>query len=411
MIRKDIMKDSYPGKPRILFIALAQSTHTHAWVRLLTDYEINVRVFGIDKTEAPDNFEFPTYSFTHKYEKNNKSQNIIINSLRRLIKIFSRIFVKKYSLRYEDIEGRWLSGIINRWKPDIIHTLGLDPASFAFYRIKNEFLLSNSFKWVVTLRGGPEFALKRLLPREAKRINNVFSSCNQIIADNKINYKLACKLGLEPSKLASIGVVPGAGGVDVDELFPLRKELTSKSRTILYPKAYECPASKALPIFEALKISWGKINPCKIYMTSMMPETRMWFQSLPEYIRKSCFIEDRIQQEELINLMATSRILLIPSLSDGIPNTLYEAMAVGAFPIVSPIDTIQSIVSNEKNVLFARNLYPKEIADALIKAMTDDALVDRAVERNIELVKKIANRKLIKLRVIEYYRSLTSKHE
>ena len=91
--------------------------------------------------------------------------------------------------------------------------MGLDPASFAFYRIKNEFLLSNSFKWVVTLRGGPEFALKRLLPREAKKINNVFSSCNQIIADNKINYKLACKLGLEPSKLASIGVVPGAGGV------------------------------------------------------------------------------------------------------------------------------------------------------------------------------------------------------
>ena len=84
--------------------------------------------------------------------------------------------------------------------------------------------------------------------------------------------------------------------------------------------------------------------------------------------------------------------MLAPSLTDGIPNTLYEAMAAGAFPIVSPLDTIQPIVKNERNVLFARNLYPQEIAEALCRAMHDDELVDHAAERNLKLVRKIADR-------------------
>jgi glycosyltransferase involved in cell wall biosynthesis len=95
--------------------------------------------------------------------------------------------------------------------------------------------------------------------------------------------------------------------------------------------------------------------------------------------------------------------MLAPTLIDGIPNSLYEAMASGAFPILSPIETILSVVKNEENVLFARNLYPHEIADALARAMTDDALVDAASQKNLELVRRVASRDLIRPRVIEFY--------
>jgi glycosyltransferase involved in cell wall biosynthesis len=84
-------------------------------------------------------------------------------------------------------------------------------------------------------------------------------------------------------------------------------------------------------------------------------------------------------------------------------------MACGAFPILSPIETVTSVVKNEENVLFARNLYPNEIADALARAMTDDALVDAAAERNLELVRRIASRDVIRPRVIEFYEELATK--
>jgi glycosyltransferase involved in cell wall biosynthesis len=96
----------------------------------------------------------------------------------------------------------------------------------------------------------------------------------------------------------------------------------------------------------------------------------------------------------------------MPSLVDGVPNSLYEAMALGVLPIVSPLETIRSVVQNEKNVLFARNLYPQEIASALTLAMTNDALVDRIVETNIELVRKIADRTIIQKNVLEFYENL-----
>ena len=98
--------------------------------------------------------------------------------------------------------------------------------------------------------------------------------------------------------------------------------------------------------------------------------------------------------------------MLAPSLIDGTPNCLFEAMALGALPIVSPLDTIRPIVEPEQNVLFARNLYPNEIADTLRRAMTDDDLVDRVAERNLGLVRRLADRALIARRVTAYYESL-----
>ena len=308
----------------------------------------------------------------------------------------------------QQLAERWLAKVIRQWRPDVIHTLGLDPAAFFYYRVRRKYDVTRIGKWVVTARGGPELTLKRLIPEDRERIEEVLLSCDQFIADNQQNYGHAIDLGLHPDKRATIGAVPGTGGVDIDELSNLRKEPTSRSRIILFPKAYECPASKALPIFEALLLCWNKIEPCKIYLTAMIPETIMWLQTLPKEIREHCHARNRIPREELLELMAGSRVLLIPSLTDGLPNTLFEAMATGSFPILSPIDTIQGVVQTEKNVLFARNLYPQDIADALVRAMTDDELVDRAAKRNLELVKRLADRNTIRMKVTNYYQNIAA---
>jgi glycosyltransferase involved in cell wall biosynthesis len=104
--------------------------------------------------------------------------------------------------------------------------------------------------------------------------------------------------------------------------------------------------------------------------------------------------------------MTRARVMLAPSLVDGTPNSMFEAMAAGALPIVSPLETIRAVVENDRNVLFARNLYPQEIADALVRAMTDDEFVDAAAQANLELVNRLANRHEIRPRVIQFYEDL-----
>lgn len=399
------MKETFSRKLKILFVCLAQSSHTHSWVELLENQEIDVRVFGINDTQTPDHFKFPAYSFSQSFpwlKPKKKRNSHFIKVKRRLLKLF--LYLIRQDVSY--LEHRWLIKVINDWQPDIIHTLGLDPASFTYYNVKLRYHLRESPIWIVTARGGPEFSLKRSVPEEAVKIRDVLNACDQFISDNQQNYDHALKLGLDPKKVSTLGVVPGTGGVNVDRLNQIGGLLPSeRQRIIVWPKAYECPASKALPVFEAFRLCWESIRPCEVYMTAMIPETRMWFETLPHEIKNSCHTEDRIARENLLELMARSRVMLAPSLSDGIPNTLYEAMATGAFPIVSPLDTIQSVVSKE-SVLFARNLYPQEIADALIRAMNDDQLVNKAARKNLLLVKRMADRNLIASKVVNYYKSI-----
>ncbi len=404
LLTKDFGADPYPGKPKILFVALGSSTHTQSWIDLLEDAQFNVRLFSMPGFLPPQDWPVRTYITCPAGTKVDPLTRVHFYQPMRIRQLVAE-GIKDFLLGIrKKPRDEHLARIIRQWRPDIIHTLGLDPASYFYLDVRDRFGLQRIGEWVVQVRGGPDLALHRLVPTHLSKIRHVLRECTQLIADNQQNYIYARELGLDCERISSLGVVPGTGGINVEQLTRASKGLPStRGRLILWPKAYECPQGKALPVFEAIVLAWDRLQPCEIHMLAMIPETRMWYQTLPEEIRRNCHVYDRMPRPAVLSLMAQSRIMLAPSLADGIPNTLCEAMAAGAFPIVSPLDTIQPIVKNERNVLFARNLYPQEIAEALCRAMHDDELVDHAAERNLKLVRKIADRSKIRPRVIEYY--------
>lgn len=379
------------SRTRILFVALAHSTHTLAWIDLLDPGLFEVRVFGVQDTKVPDGAPVEMVPLPRPP---GRAQRV----LRRLAGI-RPLTVEQ---RIEDA----LVEFVVAWKPHIVHSLGLDPASYLFLDLRRRHPALRTPRWVVTVRGGPELALSRLVEEQAARIAPVFGACDQLIADNELNYQYATSLGLAPEKKASFGRMPGAGGLDIEALRRSRTLPASSSRLVVMPKAYDCPASKVLPVFEALKLCWDRIQPCEVHFTAATPEAEMWFMTLPFHIRTDCRLHPRIAPARLLEMMACSRAVLAPSLTDGVPNVLYESMATGSLPIVSPIETLIGLVEEDANVLFARNLYPQEIAAALVRAMTDDALVDAAVERNYALVGRLADRRTIRALVADNYRAL-----
>jgi glycosyltransferase involved in cell wall biosynthesis len=304
------------------------------------------------------------------------------------------------------LAGRWLAKILREWQPDIIHTLGIEQGGEFYLHVRRKFDLEGIGKWVLQTRGGSDLALTHLDPERRKQLVDILGSCDQLISDNEQNFRIARELGVREEQLATIAPVPGTGGIDVELLREKWKGPTSSRRVIVWPKAYDSAWGKMLPTFEALKLIWDRIQPCEIHMLSMNFESNMWFWSLPEAIRRSCRPRERVARSEVLGIMPKARVMLAPALIDGVPNSLYEAMACGAFPIVSPLETVLPVVKNEENVLFARNLYPNEIAEALARAMTDDALVDAAAQSNLKLVRSVANRDLIRPRVIEFYECL-----
>jgi glycosyltransferase involved in cell wall biosynthesis len=432
-------------KIKILFIGLSDSSHTQAWIDLLEGSQIERRLFAMQTGSPPDSWLVRTYITELINRKNSISREYLYNGfiarLRYVINSMIDVNTNKINLKFTraviflltpqlnsffslflgdkfaknvrvDKFGAeiWLAHIIREWKPDIIHTLGLfdNQGGMFYYEVRKKYHLEGQGIWVHQMRGGSDMALRRYDPAAVVLIKQVLSECNQIITDNYANIDYAAKLGIAHEKFASIVPVPGTGGIDVEEHADVSLVPPSeRERSIFWPKAYESPWSKGLPVLEAIRLAWDHIKPCEIYFLAVDQEVKSWVLSFSDEIRDHLhLIEMRIPHRQVIEYLRAVRVLLSPSLIDGVPNVLYEAMAYGAFPIISPLETITPIVKQDENVIFARNLHPEEISNALRRAMSDDLLVDQAAERNIALVKKIADRQRIAKKLTEYYMGL-----
>jgi len=436
--------DPHPGRPRVLFVGSAHSSHTHAWIDLLNGADFNVRLFTVpDGGCPPADWLVPTYltgpsvpaeldaslrqTLFPTPEENRRAllRRALVHPLRAAHALASKTrtvgprastgtlaagepqapHIPNLRPRAESAE-EWLASVLRSWRPHIVHTLGLDPSGYFYLRVIKQMGRTRRGAWVLQLRGGSDLALARFDPEKSPVIAEAFRECDQVLTDNRQNFTYVCELGGRPDQLAPINPVPGTGGVDVEALRRSWRGSTSSRRMILWPKSYECPWSKALPVLEAIRTAWPAIQPCEIAALTMPPEVEMWLRSLPQEIQRAFQVFQGIPRPRVLELLAGSRVMLAPSLVDGVPNSLYEAMALGAFPVVSPLETIADVVRDEANVLFARNLYPDEIASALVRAMNDDALVERAAENNLALVATIANRALIAPQVIRFYAAL-----
>jgi glycosyltransferase involved in cell wall biosynthesis len=399
--------DPHPGRPRILFIGHAESTHAHAWIDLLAGADLNVRMFALPGGVPPDSWEVRTYVSSPTDQRLDNRTRRRLYPAGRLARAPKRAYARLVSSD-RALEQRWLAQLIREWKPNIVHTLGLDPAGEFYFDTRSEYGRDSAVAWVAQTRGGSDLALARYDETRASRLAAVLRASDCILSDNAVNFEIARDMGVRAEQLSPIGTVPGTGGVDIDALHSYARGRPSSRSVVLWPKAYECPWSKALPVFQALVTHWDRLPPCELHLLAMEPETRMWFHSLPAHIRHACRVEDRIPRHEVLQLMGRARVMLAPSLVDGTPNSMFEAMATGALPIVSPLDTIRPLVRDASNVLFARNLYPDEIGEALVRAMHDEVLVDSAAERNLALVRQLADRSAIRPRVVGLYESLAT---
>jgi glycosyltransferase involved in cell wall biosynthesis len=257
---------------------------------------------------------------------------------------------------------------------------------------------------VLQLRGGSDLTLSRHDPGRRPAIAAALRACDQLLTDNRQNFEWALELGAQERQFADIAPVPGTGGLDLEAVAAAGSPPPSRRRLVLVPKAYESTWSKVMPVLEALRDSWNRLgDPPEVHLLAATDEIRRWVNALPEVIRSRITIEGRVPRSRSLDLMGQARAMVAPSLIDGTPNTLFEAMAWGALPIVSPLPTITPIVESPDNVLFARNLHPDEIADALVRAMTDDDLVDLAAARNRDDVRRLADRSAIRPRVVAFY--------
>lgn len=306
----------------------------------------------------------------------------------------------RFSLR-----DRWLNRIINKWKPDIIHSLPLDTGGKPVRRIREHYLGNQWPKWVVT-SWGSDIYLGIDAPKTRRNIKSILQYCDGFIADCNRDLKLAIDNNLESSKLALPNAVPGSGGLKLKEFSKLRVAYR-KRNLIIVPKAFDrFFANRILPTLEALRLVEDSLEGYEIHLFMCSNAVETWVRQIPESLQHRIHCHDMVPQTVFFEMLGRARVMVSPSLSDGTPNVMLEAMAAGALPLMSPLESIQEWIEDGRNGLLANALYPTQIAAAIGRSLSDHDLFQSAQKINWEIISKRANRTNIRKQVLGYYRSL-----
>ena len=104
-------------------------------------------------------------------------------------------------------------------------------------------------------------------------------------------------------------------------------------------------------------------GPLKSYIVSLVNELR-----LGEKVR----LVGWVRREELPFYMNELKLIVIPSISEGLPKVLIEAMACGVVPIVNPVGGIPYLVEDGKTGFHMRGTAPEDIAEIISLALSDE---------------------------------------
>lgn len=217
------------------------------------------------------------------------------------------------------------------------------------------------------------------------------SRANGVLSDCQRDINWAKYYGL--SQRSKIGLYPGNGGVN---LFVFRPGKAAASR----PKLVVCPRSPApyiridtvvKSIYQLQKLS--EYNDVRFIFLSAVTATSIIYDELSRYSLDQSKIEiiPYLSQSDLAELFQQASIIISPSLTDGTPNSMLEAMACGAFPIMSNLESIQEWIVHGKNGLLFDPQDHQDLVKCLRNALDNDELRHFAQIENFRIVHEKAD--------------------
>lgn len=112
-------------------------------------------------------------------------------------------------------------------------------------------------------------------------------------------------------------------------------------------------------------------------------------------------------QMELWELFARAAVTVSISQHDGTPNSLLEAMVLGAFPIAGDIESIREWITPGVNGLLVEPDKPQALAEALLLTLDNPELRARAAEINARIVRERAEVGVVREKIQAFYEAVT----
>jgi glycosyltransferase involved in cell wall biosynthesis len=385
---------------KILFVAMAESIHTARWISQVADQGWDTYLFPFFRASPHPSLRDLTLFGCHPWRPANLDRSVHYKPWTSYF--FYRNYIesrfKHPTTRYKEAG---LAKAIQRTRPDIIHSIEFQHSAYLTMGAKK--LISAPFpKWIATNWGSDIFLFGRMAEHKPK-IQEVLSYCDYYSAECQRDVKLAQEMGLTGKVLP---IFPNTGGFDLAHTVSLRQPGKSSSRRLILLKGYQHWAGRALSGLRALRLCSDSLGGYELAIYSASPDVVIAAQLFEQETGIPVRIIPQCSHEEMLRWYGRARIYIGLSISDAISTSLLESMVMGAFPIQSCTSCADEWISNGKSGLIVPPEDPDIIAQAILKALNDDVLVNEAAKINERVAFERLDQTKIRPQVIKMYQDI-----
>jgi glycosyltransferase involved in cell wall biosynthesis len=397
---------------RILLVADGRSPITQRWIEGLRAINYTVSLVSTFPCSLPNGVEnmlvLPVaFSGMAGSQVSTKQTSEPSSSKSRGLVARFRPFL--LSLRYQ--VGPWSTlfyqgrfrRIVAETKPDLVHALRIPYEGILASGLPSGIpLIISVWGNDLTLHAYGSHAMMDATRRTLKRANG-------LMADAQRDIRLGHLWGFN-EKFPSL-VAPGSGGIDFIEInrpLPadqniLPERLTGSPSLVVNPRGFRPGSVRNDVFFRAIPRIVERIPNVLFACTAMQgqPEALAWVHRLK--ITRNVKLLPYLSQPQLWELFRRAAVSISISDHDGTPNSLLEAMACGCFPIVGDIESLREWVTPGINGLLVPPDSPQSLAEAVILALENPSLREKARDRNRELVRQRAEVNLVRAQMKVFY--------
>lgn len=383
---------------RILFVVDGRSPIAMNWIAYFVNQGYDVHL--VSSFEFESNLEFSTVGhipigFSQLKGKDaqgkqgSKVKEILWNSQYVNLRTGLRRIVAPLTI---SPASRKLARVISEIQPDLVHAMRIPfegiLASKALENYRQIPLVISVWGNDFTLHAGATEWMRNSTKKVLAMTSGLHTDCRR-------DQELALDWGF--NGVAPTLVIPGNGGIDTGVFYPApNNDAAGIEHQVINPRGIRAYIRNDT-FFKSIPKIIEQIPKTRFVCPGMlgMEEATKWV----DLLRIQNYVEllPSIPRQNMAEYFRASSVTVSPSTHDGTPNSLLEGMACGSFPVAGDLESIREWIEPGKNGFLIDCGDPDQLARAVIDAIRNKDLRERAAKINIALVEERA----------EYYCSMS----
>lgn len=293
-----------------------------------------------------------------------------------------------------------LCGWVREIQPDLVHAM----------RIPYEGMVATmaglSAPVLVSVWGNDFTLHARSNPWMGWLTKNTLRRAAGLHTDCQRDVRLAHQWGFDAHK--PVLVVPGAGGIKTELFYPPSAAdavpSQQQSLTIVNPRGFRSYVRNDV-FFQAVAKVVRQKPSLRFVCPDMQGESlaQRWINDLA--IEKHTLLLPKQSRQQMADLFRSASMVISPSVHDGTPNTLLEAMACGCFPVAGDLESLREWIRPGENGLLVDPTNPVALAQAILSALDNPQLFARARDENFRLIAERARYDVVMGKVEQFYKA------